>query len=49
MNTECNHIADQLASTISGEAWYGDSLREILNGVTAAQAQARPLANVHSI
>ena len=49
MNTECNHIAFQLASTINGEAWYGDSLHEILNGVTATQAQAHPISNAHSI
>lgn len=49
MNTECNRIAYQLASTINGEAWYGDSLREILAGVTAQQAQAHPIANAHSI
>jgi uncharacterized damage-inducible protein DinB len=49
MNTECNRIAYQLASTINGEAWYGDSLREILNGVTAEQAKAHPIANAHSI
>jgi len=49
MNTECNRIAYQLASTINGEAWYGDSLREILENVTARQAQAHPIANVHSI
>ena len=36
-------------STINGEAWYGDSAREILNGVTAEQAQAHPIANAHSI
>jgi uncharacterized damage-inducible protein DinB len=49
MNSECNRIADALASAISGEAWYGDSLREILDKVSAKQAQARPLANAHSI
>lgn len=49
MNTECNRIADQLASTVNGEAWYGDSLREILAGVTAAQAQAHPMPQAHSI
>jgi DinB superfamily len=49
MNTECNRIAYQLTSTINGEAWYGDSVREILEGVTATQAQAHPIANVHSI
>jgi uncharacterized damage-inducible protein DinB len=49
MNTECNRIAYQLASTINGEAWYGDSLREILEGVTVEQAQARPVADGHTI
>lgn len=49
MNTECERIAYQLASTINGEAWYGSSLREILEKVTADQAQAHPIANVHSI
>jgi DinB superfamily len=49
MNTECNRVADQLASTINGEAWYGDSLRKILEDVTAKQAQAHPIGNAHSI
>ncbi len=49
MNTECNRIADQLASTLKGEAWYGDSLREILERVTAEQAQAHPISSAHSI
>jgi hypothetical protein len=49
MTTECNRIAYQLASTINGEAWYGDSLREILAGVTAEQAQGHPISSAHSI
>src|SRR5262245_59779081 len=49
MNTECNRIADQLASTLNGEAWYGDSLREILAGVTAEQALSHPIPSAHSI
>jgi DinB superfamily len=49
MNAECDRIANQLASMINGEAWYGDSLREILNGVAADQAQAHPSPNAHSI
>jgi hypothetical protein len=49
MNTECTRIAYQLASTINGEAWHGDSLREILNGITAEQALAHPVARAHSI
>src|SRR5215467_12159064 len=47
--TECTRIADQLASSINGEAWYGDSLRQILDGVTAKRAAAHPLPNAHSI
>jgi hypothetical protein len=49
MKTECTRIASQLASTISGEAWYGDSLRQILKNVTAKQALAHPIPNAHSI
>jgi DinB superfamily len=49
MNKECTRIAHQLASTISGEAWYGDSLRQILDGVKAKQAQAHPIPGAHSI
>jgi DinB superfamily len=49
MSTECNRIAYQLASTVNGEAWYGDSLRQILKDVTPKQAQAHPIPNAHSI
>jgi hypothetical protein len=49
MNIECNRIGSQLASTINGEAWYGNSVQEILAGITAAQACAHPIADAHSI
>jgi hypothetical protein len=49
MNTECNRIASQLAHAINGEAWYGNSVQEILTGITAGQACAHPIANAHSI
>jgi len=49
MNAECRRIADQLALTIDGKPWYGNSVREILKNVTAKQAEAHPLANGHSI
>lgn len=32
-----------------GIAWHGPSVRELLNGVTAETAAARPLAGAHSI
>jgi len=40
---------DDLASIHDGDAWHGPSLKEILAGVTAAQAAARPLPNAHTI
>jgi len=42
-------IADQLQRSYSGEAWHGPSVQELLAGVTAEQALARPLAQGHCI
>jgi uncharacterized damage-inducible protein DinB len=47
--TEIERILDQLKRAYEGNAWQGPSVREALAGVTAAQAQARPLTNAHSI
>ena len=47
--SETSRIADQLRRAFDGAAWHGDSLLEILQGVTAAQAASRPLKNAHSI
>ncbi len=47
--SETERIADQLRRAFSGEAWHGDSLLEILDGVAAAQAAARPIKHAHSI
>ena len=47
--SEAARIADQLRRAVAGEAWHGDSLLEILEGVTAAQAAARPIKNAHTI
>ncbi|MFZ0798699.1 MAG: DinB family protein [Terriglobales bacterium] len=47
--SETTRIADQLRRAFDGEAWHGDSLFEILKGVTAAQAAARPIASAHTI
>jgi hypothetical protein len=49
MNSESIRIADQLRRAFYGEAWHGPSVREVLEGVTAAGASARPLAGAHSI
>jgi uncharacterized damage-inducible protein DinB len=47
--SETARIADQLHRAFSGAAWHGDSLLEILDGVTAAQASAHPVSHAHSI
>lgn len=47
--SEAVRLADQLRRAFDGDAWHGDSVLEILKGVTAAQAAARPVANAHSI
>ena len=47
--SEAARIADQLRRAFDGDAWHGDSLIEILEGVTAAQTAARPITRAHTI
>ncbi len=47
--SEITHLLDQLHRTFEGDAWHGDSVMKVLEGVTAEQAAQRPLANAHSI
>jgi uncharacterized damage-inducible protein DinB len=47
--TEVEKIGDQLRRAFEGEAWFGDSLSEILAGVTAEKASAHPVPQVHSV
>jgi uncharacterized damage-inducible protein DinB len=42
-------LADQIRRAFEGEAWHGDSVMEILAGIKANQASARPIRNAHSI
>ena len=42
-------IADQLRRAFEGDAWHGPALLELLEGMDAATAAARPLPDVHSI
>ncbi len=46
---ESERISEQLRRALRGEAWHGPSLGEILNGVTAEEAAARPVPAAHSI
>lgn len=47
--TEIDRILDQLTRAYAGPAWHGPALREVLTGVTATQAAARPLPDAHTI
>jgi uncharacterized damage-inducible protein DinB len=47
--SEIQTIIDELKEIHDGDAWHGPSLKEILSGVSAEQAAAKPLANAHSI
>jgi uncharacterized damage-inducible protein DinB len=47
--TETHRINSQLKHAQEGQAWHGPSLSELLDGVTAEQAAARPIPNAHSI
>ena len=47
--SETHRINSQLKRAYQGEAWHGPSLRELLDGVTAKQAAARPVPSAHSI
>ena len=47
--SESERLADQIRRAFDGEAWHGDSLREILRDVNAATASARPIPDAHTI
>ena len=41
--TETFRLADQIRRAFEGNAWHGDSILELLSGVNAATAAARPI------
>jgi uncharacterized damage-inducible protein DinB len=47
--SETRRIADQLKRAFEGPAWHGPALREVLDGVEAGAAAARPIASAHTI
>lgn len=49
MKTELERLEEQLARALEGGAWHGPSVLEVLDGVSAQQAAAHPIAGAHSI
>jgi uncharacterized damage-inducible protein DinB len=49
METEIDRIIDELNREYAVDPWHGLPLTEILAGITAPQALARPVAGAHSI
>lgn len=49
MPKETDRIIGQMRQAFEGEAWHGPCLIEILHGIDATTAAAKPLPNTHSI
>ena len=47
--SETVRLADQIRRAFEGDAWHGDSVLELLAGVKAETAAARPIKNAHTI
>src|SRR5262245_30952273 len=47
--SEIDRLEDQLKHAFEGGAWHGPSVLEALEGISAEQAAARPIAGAHTI
>jgi len=47
--SETSRLADQIRRAFDGDAWHGDSVLEILEGINAKTAVAKPVHGAHSI
>jgi uncharacterized damage-inducible protein DinB len=47
--SEISRILDQMDRAMTGEAWHGPALFELLEGVSAEQASTHPMRGAHSI
>ncbi len=46
---ETERMADELGRAAEGRAWHGPAINEVLKGVSADQAGARPISDAHTI
>jgi uncharacterized damage-inducible protein DinB len=49
MADEITRLVDQLQRSFEGPAWHGPAVLEAIQGVSAADAHAHPVAGAHSI
>ena len=47
--SQIEFVVDQLKRAFDGEPWHGPALMEILDGIDAKTAAARPISTAHSI
>ena len=47
--SQLDMVVNELKRSFEGEAWHGPALMEILDGIDAETAAARPLPKAHSI
>jgi len=47
--SRATRLANHIERTVTGPMWHGPALAEVLDGVDATRAQARPIAGAHSI
>src|SRR5690242_747194 len=47
--SEIESVVEELKCAFDGEAWHGPALMEILQGVDAKTAAAKPVSGAHSI
>jgi len=49
MQAELQRILDHYDGVLHGEPWHGDALWQILEGIPAEKAAARPVTGAHTI
>ncbi|HET6958260.1 MAG TPA: DinB family protein [Vicinamibacterales bacterium] len=47
--SRASRLANHIERTVTGPMWHGPALKDVLDGVDAARARARPIAGAHSI
>jgi len=47
--SRARHLGSSLERTVTGPMWHGPALAEVLKGITADRAAARPIGSAHTI